>query len=50
MIIKIIKEDDYYRVFYMNGNDNGIKKYWSELSVSEKLEINEFLNCDKIKS
>lgn len=21
MIIKIIKEDDYYRVFYMNGND-----------------------------
>ena len=49
MIIKIIKENDYYRVFYMNGSDKGIKKYWSEMSVSEKLEINEFLKYDKIK-
>lgn len=50
MIINVIKENDYYLVFYMNGIKEGVKKYWSNLSVSEKLEINEFLKCDKINS
>lgn len=42
MIIDIIKEDDHYLVFYQNGDPKGKKKYWNELSVSEKLEISDF--------
>ena len=42
MIENIIKEEDHYLVFYMNGDPKGKKKYWNDLSVSEKLEIADF--------
>jgi hypothetical protein len=36
-IIKIIKDKDTYTFYYLNGNPVGVKKLWSEMSVSEKV-------------
>lgn len=38
-INKIIKNEDYYTIFYMNGNPLGVKRLWNDLSVSEKIMV-----------
>lgn len=41
-IIKIIKDKDIYTFFYMNGNPVGVKKIYSEMSVSDKVLVENY--------
>ncbi|MFN8579302.1 MAG: hypothetical protein U0354_20945 [Candidatus Sericytochromatia bacterium] len=43
MIIKVLKENDGYRIFYMNGDPKGKFKTTEEIPLHEKLIIEKML-------